>query len=102
MLIHFFAFFHSKCVDIVVRVLELHARQWGHHPRPLSTSHLAPTPLNQYLFGSDVAEGESSAGAMPAGEAAFQAPVSNPGFHSDTKYYSHVHVHVHVYTVEPQ
>ena len=68
-----------------MRVLELHARQWGNPVRPL-TSAAAPSTLNEYMFGSGEAVSgpvgdEEAAGFLVPTEpnAVHQAPVSNPG-----------------------
>ena len=93
--------FCSQCVEIVVRVIELHARKWG---RPTNSPSNPTTALNQFLFGAgvpqDVTDGSSSGGVSGdvsgvgggvsgdvsgvgggvSGEATtFQVPVLNPG-----------------------
>lgn len=75
----------SKCVEIIVRVIELRAREWGQAAAPLSTSPPAPTTLSQYLLGPSVTQEESNAGEISSDLSSFQsafqfqAPVSNPG-----------------------
>ena len=55
--------FCSQCVEIVVRVIELHARKWG---RPTNSPSNPTTALNQFLFGAgvpqDVTDGSSGGG----------------------------------------
>ena len=97
----------SKCVEIMVRVLELRAKQWGNPPSALTSSEAAAsssstTHLNQYLGlglgGPGPPEsdpgGEGAAFIMPSefGDAYHQAPVSNPG------YMYHVYMYTCIYS----